>query len=77
MMLTRTTALGLILSFVALGPVGCAHHKVTIAPAPKPDAGTVGLAIAPGPYTPSFQRPGAVGAGEGAKKGAAMGARAY
>jgi hypothetical protein len=62
-----------LVALLALGLVGCAHRTPTVAPAPKPDAGTVGLAVAPGPSTPSFQRPGAVGAGDGARKGAARG----
>ena len=60
---------------LVLGPVGCAHRATvpTAVPEPKPDAGTVGLVVPPGPYSPNFQRPGAVGAGQGAKQGAKTG----
>ena len=65
-----------VAAVLVLGPVGCAHRAPVPAapPEPKPDAGTVGLVIPPGPYSPNCQRPGTVGAGEGSKEGAKTGA---
>jgi len=66
----------LVAALVMLGPVGCGHRSpLPIAvPEQKPDIGTVGLVVGPDSYSPYFQRPGTVGAGEGAKQGAKTGA---
>src|SRR5262245_23460357 len=66
----------LVAALLMLGPVGCAHRAPfpTAEPAPKPDIGTVGLVVGTDSSNPYFQRPGTVGAGEGAKQGAKTGA---
>lgn len=66
----------LLVALVALAPLGCAHRRpepVSVTP-DKPATGTVALAVSPTVPDGLFQRPGAVGAGQGAKDGAVVGA---
>lgn len=66
----------LLAGVLALELAGCSHRAPIpiLAPEPKPDAGAVGLAIAPQGPDSTFQRPGVVGADHGAKEGAKVGA---
>jgi len=73
----------IVAALLMLGPVGCAHRAPqsaapmpTAVPEPKPAIGTVGLVVAPDPLSPTFQLPGIVGTGEGAREGAKIGAAA-
>ena len=74
-----------VAALLMLGPLGCAHRAalmapppfaVPVAPVPKSDIGTVGLVVQLDFSSSTFQRPGVVGAGEGAKAGAKTGAKA-
>src|SRR5262249_62160982 len=59
----------LVAALVILGPVGCAHRAPppTAMLEPKSDIGTVGLVLRLDPSSPTFQRPGPVGAADGAR----------
>jgi hypothetical protein len=66
----------LMAAILLVGLAGCADRAPIpiAAPEPKPDRGTVGLTIAQQGPDATFQRPGAVGVGQGAKEGAKTGA---
>ncbi len=67
----------LLATVLTLELSGCASTRVPVlAPEPKPDVGTLGMALAPQSADGSFQRPAVVGAGQGAKEGAKVGAMA-
>ena len=72
----RTPVAIVLVALVALGHLGCAHRRPEpIATIPdKAATGTVALVMASSAPYASFQRPGVVGAGLGAKKGASFGA---
>src|SRR5262249_48016466 len=65
----------LVAALVILGPVGCAHRAPppTAMLEPKSDVGAVGLVLRLHPPSPTFQRPGAVGAADGARVGGQIG----
>src|SRR5262245_6249747 len=66
----------MLVALVALGPVGCAHRRPepVVAVPEKPATGTVALVVSPAVRYTRFQQPGVVGAGQGAKEGASVGA---
>ena len=74
----RTAIAIVLVALVALGPVGCAHRRPELSTAlpNKPVTGTVALVVRSSAPSASFQRPGVVGAGAGAKRGASVGALA-
>jgi hypothetical protein len=66
----------MLVALVALGPLGCAHKRSEPVAAllEKPATGTVALVVSPSVVYTRFQRPAVVGAGQGAKEGASVGA---
>jgi len=74
----RTAIAIVLVALIALGPVGCAHRRPELSTAlpGKPATGTVALVVRSSAPSASFQRPGVVGAGAGAKRGASVGALA-
>jgi len=77
-MRSRRALATLLIAVLALELFGCAPRAPlpVLAPEPKPDLGAVGLTIAQEGPDSTFQRPGVVGAGDGAKEGAKIGALA-
>jgi hypothetical protein len=75
---TRAAIAIVLVALVALGPIGCAHRRPEpIAALPdKPPTGTVAVVVSSKAAYASFQRPGVVGAGPGAMRGASVGALA-
>jgi hypothetical protein len=65
----------LLTALLVVEVTGCARRTMPVlAPLPKPDPGAVGLAVAQENPVSTFQRPGVIGAGQGAKEGAKVGA---
>jgi hypothetical protein len=74
MAITRSPRRALAVAFVVLAITGCAHRVPVAAPgAPKPEIGRLAISVQ-GTASGDFQRPGVVGAREGAKVGALVGA---